>query len=190
LRARHAIAVVFSGAAFAYADASCAAVLGLDDEGASMTELCDCAALSTKTLSDNCRSLVATKEDDVAFLKKLVDAGCPSCDVLPACLELLGAKSDGTTCASDAECGSTHCCDGTSCCSGCHECAGPVPHCSMLFAAAASCLVDNHGSACAASCSGPPAQVGDACWTCLANEDAAMQKCGAAIDACEVEPRP
>jgi hypothetical protein len=168
---------------------SCAAALGIDDPGASLTELCQCASLSTPALADRCEELTRAKQNDVDFLRAYVDAGCPSCDELSSCLVLLGATANGGACTGDPDCASTHCCPDGACCT-CHECRGPAPHCTTLFDDAAGCLYENHAAACASVCPGLPEHVDDACWSCLVDAESSEQHCASLVASCMAEPVP
>jgi hypothetical protein len=178
----------FALSTFALVPCSCAAALGLEDPGSSISELCRCDALTSDALISRCEALAAAKEDDVEFVRTYVAAGCPSCKTLPACLALLGATKNGDACTEASDCASLHCCPDQTCCT-CSECSGPAPHCTTLFDGAAGCLYQNHGALCGGACNGePPGQVGDGCWTCLEGQESVQQKCQQQIEACLAEP--
>jgi len=166
---------------------ACAKVLGIDDSGSSIEDLCACDQLKANDLNTQCKKLANEHNDDQKFIQDFVKAGCPSCPLVSQCLEILGAFADGVTCSSDPDCASTHCCEGGKCCSNCHACTGPAPRCTSLFENASTCLMNAHGSVCPMCPSAGPTIVGDACWGCLVGAEMSEQKCKAGIDACNAE---
>jgi hypothetical protein len=166
---------------------ACAKVLGIDDSGSSIEDLCACDQLKAGDLNAQCKKLANEHNDDQKFIQDFVKAGCPSCPIVSQCLQILGASADGVVCSSDPECASTHCCDGVKCCSTCHGCTGPAPHCTSIFANTSTCLMNAHGAVCPMCPASGPTIFGDACWACLVGAETNEQKCKAGIDACNAE---
>ena len=167
--------------------ASCAKVLGIDDSGSSIEDLCACDQLKPNDLNTRCKNLANEHNDDQKFIQEFVKAGCPSCPIVAQCLEILGASADGASCSSDPDCASTHCCEGGKCCTDCHVCTGAAPRCTSLFETVSTCLVNAHAAVCPMCSAGGPTIFGDACWACLAAADDNEQKCKTGIDACKAE---
>ncbi len=150
----------------------CAQVLGVSSDASTLEDFCSCSAL--RGAETQCKALAARHQDDIAFLRSFVDAGCTECKLVPACYERLGALADDAPCDQSTQCASLRCCsDGgvEACCSACRRCAdtaaAPSAHCTGLFDALRQCLLA-HAAECPAECgaAGPQAY-GDPCFACL-----------------------
>lgn len=134
MSARRALAALVALAFAALLGAACAPILGLEDPGDEIDEICSCKEFNfAPKLAEKCLENAATPAHQSAeFLAGYVAKGpggvaCPDCTNLHECLARLELEERYIPCSDPAECAGNKCCqvpglEHKTCCADCDPC--------------------------------------------------------------------